>query len=104
MAEGSGEAFPAMPDKPLRDGVDALFHADDVVLDAVTTNLASRTAVSRDVADRARSAFREFTASRYSGATREESTYLAPGDNLQEAIQVTTTRAVDQMREAPPSA
>jgi len=86
---------------PLDRGIGAIFSHDDVVREAVSGRLRDRTVASAEVALRARTAFGGFSPSRFSAADRDRVTYLAPGDDLSEAMRKTVTGALEALRESP---
>jgi len=83
---------------PLSRGLNEIFRNDDVLNDAITANLKKRGVASQAIADRARVAFTDFSASRYSAAERERPNYLAVGDDLVENMRSVISKGTDVIR------
>src|SRR5262249_53354983 len=85
-----GQAKLLTPEKqtPLDQKMKAVFEADNRMRHVLTENLKPRTESARSMTDRARMAFRRFDPSRIPVEDRAKTTYLAPDDNLLNAMKV----------------
>lgn len=72
--------------QPLRATVDAVFRREQLVTDSIKANLRPRTLASDAIAERARTAFRDFSPSSYSADERARRTYLSPNDDLTKTL------------------
>ena len=85
---------------PLRATLDAVFANDTIISESVKENLKTRTAESEAIAERARKAFADFSASSFPKEERDERTYLSPGDELTKAIDFVMTKGAHDLRHA----
>ena len=86
---------------PVKARIEALFAVDQGVREALTGELAGRSAASRVVERRAAKAFGGFTASRFSHEERSRETYLGPNDDLGEVHEKLAFESAEVARHSP---
>jgi hypothetical protein len=95
--EAATPELDAVP-SPAHFAIGTIFRNDQNLREALSSNLRGRTAESLAVSARAREAFAGFSASRYTAPAREAPTYLAPGDELAQSLEILAKTGAEALR------